>query len=130
MSTPAPDVPENPLRALHPPAVPPGLRQSTLRAAGAALLEPSASWVDRLWESRALRGAWLGAVVCLIALHVVAAGSSERGFTHLPAKASAAASRLDGAGPGTRIGLFLARQSSLPGDRLESLGRGPEPWGP
>lgn len=68
---------QHPLDRFRPPQAPPELRQRTLAAARAALRQAhppspeSATWVDRWWQSRALRLAWTAAVCLLLAVNVL-----------------------------------------------------------
>jgi hypothetical protein len=61
---------ENLLEGLRPPAPTRELRDRTLRAAREAMSERTdAGLWDRIWESRALRTAWLSVTFALLAAH-------------------------------------------------------------
>ena len=66
------------LGAARPPAPPAALRQRVLAAARAALPRstPEAGVVDRVWESRGVRWAWVFLVSTLLLGHVVVSGRS------------------------------------------------------
>jgi hypothetical protein len=60
--------PKHPLEHFHPPEPPADLRERVLTAAGEA---PDDSWIDRLWNNRRLRQAWLLATTLLMMLEVM-----------------------------------------------------------
>ena len=81
--------PEELLRGLKATGAPADLRARVLDAARAAALapeEPPRSWVDRLWESRALRLGGLAAAAGLIAAHL----ALSRPAPSVPAREAAA----------------------------------------
>jgi hypothetical protein len=73
------DAPE-PFPRLRPPKAPKALKERVLRAAGevpVSATEPLGI-IDRIWESRAWRWAWVGAVAALLCAHVVLLGAESR----------------------------------------------------
>lgn len=68
---------------------PPELRVRVLAAARSAATEP-AHWIDRLWESRALRRAWSIALAFALALGLTVSTASERVVARLLERAGIA----------------------------------------
>lgn len=74
---------------MQPPSLPQGLRQRVLSRARTAR-RPRPTWVDRLWENRSLRLAWVLGVVALLGVQLFLAAGMPAG-RRAPAGESASA---------------------------------------
>lgn len=120
---------DDPLRGLRPPPPPVALRTATLaaaelaRAAGAPPpVRPAL--IDRLWESRPLRWAWLAAVAALLAGHLALRPPPPPAVAVAPPGDRPAAVRLAAAAGGGTLGDW-SRQPSRHAARLIDLERPP-----